>query len=75
MQASTLRATGLPTSFDEIYQRESVDRDMLFSNPEMMTALQTAYGVHENVHAFVSRNKAGAAEILEQIRAELEAAP
>jgi len=75
MQASTLRVTGIPASFEEIYQQEAVDRDMLFSNPEMMTALQTVYGVHENVHAFVSRNRAGVAEILAQIRAELEAAP
>jgi hypothetical protein len=72
MQAATLNATGLVKSIDELGQLKAVDSEMLFNNPQMMTALQTTYDVHENVHAFLSRIRAQLVEIQTQSIAEQE---
>ncbi|MFT5609729.1 MAG: hypothetical protein ACI9LU_000221 [Polaribacter sp.] len=75
MQASSLHATGLVKSFNEIGRRDAVDRQMLFNSPQMMTALQTAYAVQESIHAFLSDRRAKIVAIQAQIRAEQEPQP
>ena len=72
MQASMLNATGRVKNINELGQLNAVDRQMLINNPLMITALQTAYGVHENIHAFISRIRAQLLTIQTQIRAEQE---
>ncbi|MFT6046554.1 MAG: hypothetical protein ACI9WC_002261 [Arenicella sp.] len=71
-QASTLQASGLAKNYNDIGQLDAVDRQMLNNNPQMMTALQTAYGVHENIHAVLSRTRNQVVAIQGQIRAEQE---
>lgn len=74
MQASTLQIRDRPTEdWSQLEMRDDVDRDMLMNNPEMMTSLQTAHAVQDNVHALLYRIRGQILEILEQIRAEREA--
>lgn len=71
MQASTLQVRNSPTAdWDQLEMRDDVDRDMLMNNPEMMTSLQTAYAVQDNVHALLDQIREKILDILEQILAE-----
>lgn len=73
IRASTLRTTGIPvTNYDELFQRDAVDRDMLLNNPEILNTLQIAYATQENIYVFLYTNRASVVSILEQIRAEQE---
>jgi hypothetical protein len=73
MQASTLRITDSPTTdWAQLEKRDDVDRTMLMTNLEMMTSLQIAYAVQDNLYAFLYRIRGQILELLERIRAEQE---
>ena len=75
MEATVLKVTNTPaTEFGQIELPEDVDRNMLLTDPEMLTTLQVCYELQENTHVVISRAKRRILAILDQIRAEQEKA-
>lgn len=49
---------------------QSIDREKMINNPEIHTALQSAYLIQNNIHAVFYRNKVRITDIIKMIEAE-----
>ncbi len=75
LKATVIKVTNVPsTDFSQYDLPEVVDRNMLLTDPEMMTTLQVCYDVQDNIYLINYRTKGQVLAILEQIRAEQESA-
>jgi len=75
LRARTLVVTGQPSEeIADSWATGSVDKAVLAADPELMVALQTAYGTQDNVHAVLMANRKRTAEILDLIAAAKERA-
>ena len=71
LRARSLLVTGQPSEeITESWATGSVDQDMLMNDPDLMVALQMAYGTQDNIHAVLLANRKQILEILERIAAE-----
>jgi hypothetical protein len=71
MRVRTLAVTGQPSQ--EIVQSGAtgaVNQSVLLSDPQLMVALQIAYGTQDNIHAVLAANRKRIQEILDLIEAE-----
>lgn len=74
-EAIVVRVTNIPTTeFGQSNPPEDVDRNMLLTNPVMLTQLQVCYEIQDNIYVVTSRTRGQILAILDQIRAEREAA-
>ncbi len=68
-----LIVTGDPSAeIDDTWSSESADKTMLLNDPEVMAALQSAYGTQDNVYAVLLGNHRRIQNILELINAETD---
>jgi hypothetical protein len=75
LKATVIKVTNVPsTDFSQYDLPEVVDRNMLLTDPEMMTTLQVCYDVQDNIYLINYRTRGQVLAILEQIRAEQERA-
>ena len=72
-KATIVKVTNIPaTEFGQYNLPEDVDRNMLLTDPEMLTTLQICYEIQDNVYLVISRARGQVQAILDQIRAEQE---
>lgn len=75
MRALTLETTGVAkTEFDDLETLIDLDREMLKSDPEIMTTLQVSYSTQENIYVVLMFMRREIVAILDQIKAEREQA-
>jgi hypothetical protein len=71
--AQSLIATGIPGENDRnSFATKEVDHTRLINDPDMLDALQTAYGIQDNLHAILLANRQSILDILDLIKAEQE---
>jgi hypothetical protein len=71
LHTRTLLVTGEPSAtITDAWATGSVDQARLLADPEIMVALQSAYGTQDNIHAVLRANRERIVEILELIEAE-----
>jgi hypothetical protein len=71
LRARTLIVTGQPSEeITDSWATGSVDQALLLQDPELMVALQMAYGTQDNIHAVMRSNRDRIAEILRLIAVE-----
>jgi hypothetical protein len=70
LRARTLLVTGVPSAeITQAWTTESVDRATLVEDPEVIAALQIAYGTQDNAHAVLQANQRRIRVILDLIDA------
>lgn len=70
-RAITLEATGVAkTEFDDLEALLDVDRDLLRTDPEILTALQVVYATQDNIHVVLISIRGTILDLLDQIKAE-----
>lgn len=70
-RAITLEATGVAkTEFDDLEALLEVDRDLLRTDPEVLTALQVVYATKDNIHVVLISIRGTILDLLDQIKAE-----
>ena len=75
MRALTLETTGVAkTDFDDLETLVDIDREMLKSDPQIMTTLQVSYSTQENIYAVLVFMRKDIVAILDQIKVERERA-
>jgi len=75
LRGRTLVVTGQPSEeITDAWTSEAVDRALLIADPELMVALQIAYGTQNNVHVVLMANRKRITEILDLIEAAKEQA-
>lgn len=73
MRALTIETTGVAKAeFDDLETLIDIDREILKSDPEMMTTLQVSYSTQENIYVVLVFMRRDIAAILDQIKAERE---
>ena len=73
MAAQSLSVSGVPVGvLRNAYATEDFDRTRLMTDPDMLTALQIAYGTQDNIHAVLLGNRQSILDILDRIKAEQE---
>ncbi len=71
LRARTLSVTGVPSEgITQTWATGEVDHTVLLNDPDIMVALQAAYGTQDNVHAVLMANRTRILEILALIQAE-----
>ena len=74
-KATLVAVTNSPSAaFGEVGLPDDVDRNMLLTEPDMLTTLQVCYQIQDNIHVVLSRSRGQVLAILEQIRTEQETA-
>ena len=74
--ARSLIATGVPGEKDRnSFATKEVDHARLINDRDMLAALQTAYGIQDNLHAILHGNRKSILDILDLIKAEKEKRP
>ncbi|WP_189496395.1 DUF6090 family protein [Algimonas arctica] len=71
ISARSLIATGVPVKKNRnSFATKEVDHARLINDPDMLAALQTAYGIQDNLHAILLDNRQSILGILDLIKVE-----